>query len=286
MISVCMIVKNEEAMLAECLQSVAGADEIIVCDTGSTDRTVEIAERYGARICHYEWTDHFADARNAAIAHAACDYILVIDADERLDPGGIDALRAYHTDDAYYIKIHSCTGEWEHDAARYFRNDPEIRFVGRIHETLNIHPKVLVDVFITAYHSPAHEQDPNRNIRVLTKCLEDEPGNSRWHYYLAREYFYRQDMAKAEQLFLECINASEWSGEIEDALLYVARCRWHQHKGDKAREACLQALGMNPNFKEAAYFMAEMSWEHNKPPWLAMAKAGNNNGVVFRRYRS
>ena len=86
-LSVCMIVKNEERFLGQCLASVKDiADELIVIDTGSTDRTVEIAREHGAQVGHFEWCNDFAAARNASIAPATGDWILFLDADEELSP--------------------------------------------------------------------------------------------------------------------------------------------------------------------------------------------------------
>ena len=71
-LSVILIVKNESAVLAQCLDSVAGiADEVVVCDTGSTDDTVAVAQRLGAKVFHIPWENDFARARNASIAHAS-----------------------------------------------------------------------------------------------------------------------------------------------------------------------------------------------------------------------
>ena len=82
-LALCMIVKDEEAHLGCCLESVKGlVDEIVVVDTGSTDRTVEIARQYGARVFSYGWHDDFAAARNVSLSHAGADWILVLDADE------------------------------------------------------------------------------------------------------------------------------------------------------------------------------------------------------------
>ena len=86
-IGAAMIVRNEERFLDDCLASIAGqVDEIVLVDTGSTDLTLEIAGRYGARIIEYPWSDDFSAARNHALDHASSDWILYIDADERLGP--------------------------------------------------------------------------------------------------------------------------------------------------------------------------------------------------------
>src|SRR3972149_2146143 len=84
-LSLCMIVKNEEKFLPACLESVKGhVDEIIIVDTGSTDRTVEIAESYNAKIYHHPWKNSFSKARNYSLKYATCDWILILDADEEI----------------------------------------------------------------------------------------------------------------------------------------------------------------------------------------------------------
>src|SRR5690625_5078480 len=84
-ISLCMIVKNEEDVLDRCLDSVNHlVEEINIVDTGSTDRTIEIAKQYTDRVFHFEWTGKFKDARNESFKHATKDYIFYLDADDVL----------------------------------------------------------------------------------------------------------------------------------------------------------------------------------------------------------
>lgn len=85
-ISLCMIVKNEETHLARCLDSAAElVDEIIIVDTGSTDRTVEIASDYTSKVYSYLWKDDFSDARNYSFSKASMDYCMWMDADDILE---------------------------------------------------------------------------------------------------------------------------------------------------------------------------------------------------------
>jgi glycosyltransferase involved in cell wall biosynthesis len=89
-----MIVRDEEKNLSHCLESVSGVfDEVVVVDTGSSDRTVEIAQEFGARVFEFTWIDDFAAARNEALAHATGDYAFWLDADDVVDPTEREKLR-------------------------------------------------------------------------------------------------------------------------------------------------------------------------------------------------
>ena len=94
-----MIAKNEERVLARCLASVrAIVDEIILVDTGSTDRTVEIAESFGARVYHAPWENDFSKVRNVSLSYATKDWILVLDADEEIDATDHAQLKSFMGD--------------------------------------------------------------------------------------------------------------------------------------------------------------------------------------------
>jgi tetratricopeptide (TPR) repeat protein len=146
-ISLCMIVKNEERFLAECLESVKGiVDEINVVDTGSTDRTVEIARSYGANVIFREWRKDFAWARNEALAMATRRWTLVLDADEELERESSGLLKSLRTTPAglacVYINIVNLIqdatglGTMSHRLIRIFPTNPLLRYKGVIHESL------------------------------------------------------------------------------------------------------------------------------------------------------
>ncbi len=93
-ISACMIVKDEEKNLGRCLESIKDlVDEMVIVDTGSTDKTVAIAESYGARVYHFPWTGSFSEARNESLKYPTKDWVLCIDADEWIDPGEIEKIQ-------------------------------------------------------------------------------------------------------------------------------------------------------------------------------------------------
>ncbi|HEV7493747.1 glycosyltransferase family 2 protein [Baekduia sp.] len=143
-VSLCMIVKDEEAMLPRCLAAAAEfVDELIVVDTGSTDRTIAIAESFGARVLHHEWDGDFSAARNVGLDAATSDWLFYLDADEVLVEGDGPRLRELlgHTwREAIFLTETNHVGELEdgaavqHNALRLFRNRPEYRFEGRVHE--------------------------------------------------------------------------------------------------------------------------------------------------------
>jgi tetratricopeptide (TPR) repeat protein len=143
-ISLVMIVKDEEEMLPGCLEPLRGVvDEMIVCDTGSTDRTVAIAESFGARVVHFPWNGSFSDARNASIDAATGDWLIYLDADEHMEADDARLLRGLlgrTWREGFYLVETNYTGGADtgaavtHMALRIWRNRPHYRFAGRIHE--------------------------------------------------------------------------------------------------------------------------------------------------------
>ena len=139
-LSVCLIVKNEERFLGQCLTSVKGlAHQIVVVDTGSTDRTVEIAREHGAHVHPFAWCDDFSAARNAALEHATGDWVLMLDADEELPPEQHAALRKLlHTPSviSWRLPLQDVGREAEGCSyvPRLFRNAPGLYYAGRVHE--------------------------------------------------------------------------------------------------------------------------------------------------------
>jgi hypothetical protein len=182
-----MIVRNEEQNLAASLESIADLmDEIVVVDTGSSDRTRDVARRFGARVFDFPWVDSFAAARNESLRHATGDWIVWFDADERLTGANRTKLLALldglgQENKAYGTTLVSLpspgsmlTTEWKH--VRVFRNQPEVRWQNRVYETIMPALDAVgasvewtdIDVHHVGYQDPVvlarkHE----RNLRLL-----------------------------------------------------------------------------------------------------------------------
>lgn len=140
-LSVCMIVKNEEKNVGDCLETVKDfADQVVVVDTGSTDRTIEIAEKYGAKAIRSDWRGDFSYSRNISLDYADSRWILWLDADDRIPPSEAEKfkkLKTAHPDRAFYLRIRNVLpggfGEQWYQL-RMFPNHPEIRFERKVHE--------------------------------------------------------------------------------------------------------------------------------------------------------
>jgi tetratricopeptide (TPR) repeat protein len=221
-LSLCMIVKDEEAMLGRCLEAVRGAvDEIVVVDTGSGDATVQIAESFGARVLHHAWNGDFSAARNASFAAATGDWVMYLDADEVLVADDVQRLRALTGRtwrEAFYLVETNHTGDLEdgtaitHDALRMFRNRPEYRFEGRIHEQIahslpTYLPERLERTTVRVEHYGylgavrGAKDKVNRNLELLERQVAEGADTPFLHFNLGSEYLASGDPARALQHF-------------------------------------------------------------------------------------
>lgn len=204
-LSLCMIARDEAELLPRCLESVRGlVDEIIVVDTGSQDATVEVARQFGAEIGHFDWCDDFSAARNSSLEFATGDWILVLDADEVMQPQSASALREAmgRREDAFLLPVENLTGsgsEAERQTVwllRLFRNRPEIRFSGRVHEQVTESLEALKlgigyclapirhDGYLQTRIAERDKYD--RNLKILNASLEAQPQDAYAWYQLGK----------------------------------------------------------------------------------------------------
>jgi glycosyltransferase involved in cell wall biosynthesis len=290
-ISVSIIVKNEESCIRQSLDSVKDFDEIVIIDTGSTDQTVSICQEYTDKVYYgpeYQWQDNFAYHRNQSLSKCTGDWVYIIDADEQVEPGTYkhlkDLISSFNDSvNAIEVKTIAMLGKEFNWSVRCFKRIPEIKWMGSAHNYLVGVKPYRSSIKHYYGYSSAHALDPDRTLRILKKTVENTPELTRERYYLAREYWYRKDYQQALFHYDEYLKRGTFIAEVADAWLMKARCLWYLQRGEEARQACLQAIYCNPEFKEALQFMAEMTYEPRKSSWFKMANAASNRDVLFVR---
>jgi glycosyltransferase involved in cell wall biosynthesis len=224
-VSLCMIVKNEEARLGECLAPIASLfRDIIVVDTGSTDNTREVARRHGAKVVEFAWQDSFSAARNEWHRNATGKWIFWLDADERLDGNNLEKLsRLFATlpgeNNAYLMCQNStpdpATGaNLVVDQARLYRNLPDTRWRYRVHEqillALREHGANEVRTDIVIDHrgyedANTRQAKRERNLRLLQLDLEENPHDGFLLYNLASCHLDAGQAEKAIAYLQQCL---------------------------------------------------------------------------------
>ncbi len=212
-ISLCMIVKNEEKELGRCLDSVKDAvDEIIIVDTGSEDRTKEIAAAYTDKVYEFEWTNDFAKARNESFSKAKMDYCMWLDADDVLEAGGQEKLlewKAHADGTADAVMTDYAAGFDEEGKAtfcykreRLLKRDRGFRWEGRVHEAVPVSGKVE-QLELRIEHHSRKKIYGDRNLRIYEAMKEaGEPFQARDLFYYARELYYHRRYEEAVGCFL------------------------------------------------------------------------------------
>jgi len=258
-----MIVRNEERFLEGCLESIRDAvDEIVIVDTGSTDRSKEIAARYGARVFDFPWTGDFSAARNSALDHCLGEWILYIDADERLRHPGREEVRRLLSDKTkavYTVRFQPIGGYTAYKEYRIFRNDPRIRFRNTIHET--IFPSIeeymdenglLEGECRLAIEHVGYDGDllhkHRRNLPLLLKQIENEPGRMylRWQLGVAQKGL--GDVEGAERTWAEAIGMSRAKNAVthEDSHAYYEMICLMNERGEDCSRLLEEALSLFP----------------------------------------
>lgn len=233
-----MIVKNEERILKRCLDSIRDImDEIIIVDTGSTDRTKEIAKKYTDKVYDYEWKDDFSKARNFSFSKATMEYIYVADADEVMDEENkerflqlkrvllpeIDIVQMYYSNQLQFNTTYNFDKEYR---PKLYKRIREFRWYDPIHESVRIDP-VVFDSDISIRHMPEGNHGP-RDFSIFQKIWKRGEGfNKKMINMYARELFIagnKEDVIEAKDIFLTIGNeVNRTMDEIKDANLVVTR---------------------------------------------------------------
>lgn len=269
-LSLCMIVRDEADLLPRCLESVRGVvDEIVVVDTGSRDATCAIARSHGATVASFDWCDDFAQARNAGLALASGDWILVMDADEVLMPGSGELLRAamQGAHGAYLLDLENLTsgGDDERQSLRLlrlFRNHPEIRYQGRVHEQVTsslerlgltigtCQARLLHDGYLP--ETMALRSKHARNLALLEAMCAEDPENPYAAYHLGKTLMAMDRVEEAEKAFTGALALLGSEPQPERvpyyATLYLLQAALLQRRqgAESAHDLIQQGLGRLP----------------------------------------
>lgn len=217
-VSLCMIVKNEETYLPKCLNSIKDiVDEIIIVDTGSTDKTVDIAKSFGAKVYYFPWNNNFSEARNESLKYATKDWILILDGDDEIyakDQENLKDLLNKQLDEnsIYYFETLNYYGDTIDDNSitinlnpRLFKNNQGTHYAGEVHNQLvhsgNKYNAIykLVQIHHYGYmNKNIHSKNKrNRNITILNEQIKKNPDDAFAHFNLGTEYATLNDIKTA-----------------------------------------------------------------------------------------
>lgn len=244
-ISLCMIVKDEEAILSRCLDSVKNiVDEVIILDTGSTDNTKAIASKYTNLIFDFEWIDNFATARNIAFSKATMDYILWLDADDVIETE--DCKNFMKLKETIDLSIDSVTMNYNLAFDEYgnvsfssrrnrlVKREKNFRWIGAVHEYLEVYGNIIHSEIAITHKSISHDSD--RNLNIYEKRLKGgEVFSPRDLYYFANELLDHKIYERAAKFYENFLNTKK--GWIEDNISScgkLADC--YYNLGDKENE--------------------------------------------------
>lgn len=243
-ISLCMILKNEEDIIDQCLASVHEfVDELIIVDTGSTDQTVDICQKYNSSIFSYQWNEDFANARNFGLSQANGDWILWIDADEVLEKSNrqliIDTISNTKAS-MFFMPIINYYGDslpikdeqaYLYYQPRLFRNHLGIKFHNRIHEVPKFPESEHAQYTIESIEVPIHhygyikevtdrKNKSTRNLQILYEEYEKTEHSPWIEYHLASELYRNKDYPRAFSYLNASIQGFILQGFKPPALLY------------------------------------------------------------------
>ncbi len=279
-LSLCMIVRDEEQNLVRCLKSIKDVvDEIVVVDTGSKDRTPEIAADFHAKVLQYQWQDDFAAARNFSISAATGDWIFVLDADEELEGDSRRLMRPLidgAKTDGFRIWQRNLTpaGElckyYDLRLTRIFRNSPSFRFEGIVHEqiapSILRHTGTLADTDLVVLHhgyqyttAQGSTSRASRNLALIQKALVQTPDDPYLHYQAGITFKQLGKLKDAQEhlqrvLSLDCESLS--SDTLEDAYTRLAQLAMAEKDYSATIKYATNGLRYNPDNLVARYLLA------------------------------
>ncbi|TCL58131.1 hypothetical protein EDD76_107247 [Kineothrix alysoides] len=307
-ISVCLISKNEEKYIGECLSRLIKYDwEIIVVDTGSTDRTIEIALSYTPNIFHFDWIDDFSAARNYSIAQAHNDYVLIVDCDEYLENSslteetvrnlpnlispkqvGMICLRniSSHTTgnlaESSSDIIHEHIARFFHRGYTYYQGSIHEQLVSREGNVLSFTSLPLCFYHVGYSTDEIRAAKADRNITMLKQSLSNQGGNPYLYFQLGQSYFGISDYENALPYFEKALSmdVDEREEYVQTLVESYGYCLLYLKK----YKAALQLDGLYPIFSKRSDFAFLMGLIYMNNAMFEQAIAAFDHAVSIQRY--
>lgn len=277
----CMIVKDEEAFLRKCIESVRDiVDEIVVADTGSTDNTAQLARELGADVYSYAWAESFALARNFAISKAKSDWLLLLDADETIERTDHEALLAFVRTtklDGAHLRVRNYTGSYSpdqyslHNAMRLVRNNGQYYFHGAVHEQITSKQADSISERFTTLDVTVHhfgylddvvkrKEKRKRNLPLLEKQLADDPDEPFTLFNMGNEYLSLKEYRKAISFYEASL------GKLSDRriafgphlYLRMVNCYATLGRHEKALQTIHEGLAAYPRCTDLVFLRADI----------------------------
>lgn len=274
--SLCMIVKDEEGVLGRCLESAEGlADEIVVADTGSADRTREIAAKYTDKIFSFAWTDDFSAARNFSFSKGSGDYLFWLDADDVIPPPSRDAFfrlkeRLSALPESALPDTILCPYDAGADCTylreRFVRRASFSGWQGCVHECITPENKTEISDFRVG-HRPAEKSRGSRNLDIYRKNIaRGYAMNARDKYYYGRELYHSALYTEAAAMLREMLaDPAGWAVNKIDACRILARCRIAAGKREEGYEALFHSLSFGEPRASALNEIADLFAGDSRP---------------------
>ena len=263
-VTAALIVRDEADYIEGCLSALEDVvDEIVLVDTGSTDDTIDRAQRFPVKLHHFEWVQDFSAARNYAIEQSRGDWILYIDADERLDvcdPVAWQTVLADRSKAGWELRFYPRVGWTPYSELRLFRNDPRIRFSGVIHERVhdNIDHVCCSDhltigrctsaIRHLGYEGSARHK-VSRNVPLLRDYLTRDPSRVYCWWHLGQMLLLDGDergAADAWRKGIEAARAAVGKGPLSDAMPYYSLLLLEHRRGTAIDELLAEAAQLFP----------------------------------------
>lgn len=251
-ISLCMIVKDEEDVLARCLESAKPlVDEIVIADTGSRDKTVAIARSFTNRVYDFPWENDFAKARNFSFSKATGDYILWLDADDYISPENAERFLALKETLARELPdMVTCPYDVAFDGdtplstfyrERLVRREAGFVWQGRVHECIAPHGKILRSAF-RVFHLGSSKIRGARNLHIYQKWAADENLSGRDLFYYGRELYYNRLYTEAIAVLENMLSGEGWYVNKIEACKILSDCYAARGESEAAKTALFRSF--------------------------------------------